>query len=535
MTYLDATILIVDDKAGNIAILEELLKMQGYKQIHSTSDSRNVLEMFNSYKPDIILLDLMMPYLSGYEVLTQLKEVIPTGAYLPILVLTADITSVAKRRALAEGATDFLPKPFDLIEVGLRIKNMLFARVLYLEMENQNINLENKVKERTLELLRNNKELVIAKDRAQASDRLKTAFLNNISHEIRTPLSGIIGFASFIIKPDITQKEKEGHFEVLKRNSARLTNTVNDYMDISLIVSGNMVANNAPVDCFYILQALHHDFYEHCVNKNLEFKLQYLVNPVGLILDTDKEMLIKALSHILNNAIKFTASGSITLGFQCNDDKAIFFIKDTGIGVDLEAQKRISAIFIQEDNSMTRSYEGSGLGLSIASGLIKLIGGSVHLVSGKTHGTSVFATLPMSPKVDEEEIELAIEPNWGKKFKTIVIAEPDDLNYEYLHPIFEKLADTLVRAKTSIETIEICNNDHSIDFVILNTRMPRINGYTVVKEIRKFNKEVVLFALVSGTADETLEMMIQEGYNNCLTMPVSQIKLDLLISEYFNK
>ncbi len=534
MTYLDATILIVDDKAANIIILEELLKMQGYKNIHSLTDSRNVLENFNSLKPDILLLDLMMPYFSGYEVMDQLKAVITPGVYLPILVLTADIRSEVKQRVLAAGATDFLSKPFDLIEVGLRIKNMLFTRCLYLEMETQNINLESKVKERTLALEQNNKELILAKDRAQASDRLKTAFLNNISHEIRTPLSGIVGFASLIILPDITPKEKEEYFEILNRNSVRLTNTVNDYMDMSLIVSGNMVVNYNTVDCFFVLQTLLHDFQQQCVNKNLALKLQYISNPVGLMLYSDKGLLVKALSHILSNAIKFTSRGSITIGFECRDDTAIFFIKDTGIGIDIAAQKQISAIFIQEDNSLTRNYEGSGLGLSISSGLIKLLGGFVHLVSGKKHGTSVFVTLPLASTAAKEEIEIAAEPKWVKKFKMILIAEPDDQDYDYLKGIFEPLTDTLLRTKNSLETIEICSNNHHIDFVLLNTRMPRIDGCFLVREIRKFNKDVILFALLSGAAAEDLEIAIQEGYNNCLTVPISKIKLDSLISDYFN-
>ena len=376
MNYLDATILIVDDKVANISILEDLLRMQGYNNIYNTTDSRTVLELYHTLNPDILLLDLMMPFLSGYEVMDQLKLVIPKGSYFPILVLTADISRDVKIRVLAAGATDFLSKPFDLIEVGLRIKNMIFTRSLYLKLEGQNLNLESKVRERTKELEENNKELIISKEKAQASDRLKTAFLNNISHEIRTPLAGILGFASFIINPEITQNEKEEYYTVLKQNSERLTNTVNDYMDISLITSGNLVANFELVDIFFILQTLNNDFYEQCNNKDLKLKLQYIANPIGLKLETDKELLIKALSKIIDNAIKFTPNGSVTIGFDLKDDQAIFIIKDTGIGVDLQAQKQMLEIFMQENNSITRRYEGSGLGLSITSGLIKLLKGN---------------------------------------------------------------------------------------------------------------------------------------------------------------
>lgn len=395
MNYLDATILIVDDKVANISILEDLLRMQGYNNIYNTTDSRTVLELYHTLNPDILLLDLMMPFLSGYEVMDQLKLVIPKGAYFPILVLTADISRDVKLRVLAAGATDFLSKPFDLIEVGLRIKNMIFTRSLYLKLESQNLNLESKVRERTKELEENNKELIISKEKAQASDRLKTAFLNNISHEIRTPLAGILGFASLIITPEITQNEKEEYYTVLKQNSERLTNTVNDYMDISLITSGNLVANFELVDIFFILQTLNNDFYEQCNNKDLKLKLQYIANPIGLKLETDKELLIKALSKIIDNAIKFTPKGSVTIGFDLKDDQAIFIIKDTGIGVDFQAQKQMLEIFMQENNSITRRYEGSGLGLSITSGLIKLLKGTIHFDFDNIAGTSFFVTLPI--------------------------------------------------------------------------------------------------------------------------------------------
>lgn len=401
MNYLDAKVLIVDDKDANVSVLEDLLRMQGYKNIYSTTDSRTVLELYHTLNPDILLLDLMMPYLSGYEVMEQLKSVIPADEYFPILVLTADISREVKLRVLAAGATDFLSKPFDLIEVGLRIKNMIFTRSLYLKLENQNINLENKVRERTKELEENNKELIIAKEKAQASDRLKTAFLNNISHEIRTPLAGIIGFASFIINPEITQKEKEEYYKDLKQNSHRLTNTITDYMDISLIASNNLVANFEYEDIFFILHTLNNDFYEQCHDKDLKLKLQYIANPIGLKLQTDKELLIKALSKILDNAIKFTSQGSITLGFDLKDENAVFSIKDTGIGIDMHAQKKMLAIFSQENDSITRSHEGSGLGLSIASGLINLLGGTIHFDSNKTDGTSFIVTVPILRKKEE--------------------------------------------------------------------------------------------------------------------------------------
>ena len=170
-TFKNANILIVDDKVANIDILAGLLQIQGYTNIKTTTDPRLVVSLFKSFNPDLILLDLMMPYLTGFEVMVQLKELIPDGTYLPILVLTADIAVEAKQRALAGGARDFLAKPFNLIEVGLRIKNLLFARYLHQQLQNQNLILEEKVRERTIKLEKTNVDLVAAKDKAEESDR----------------------------------------------------------------------------------------------------------------------------------------------------------------------------------------------------------------------------------------------------------------------------------------------------------------------------------------------------------------------------
>lgn len=393
-TFTNANILIVDDKRANIVILEDFLEMQGYKNILSTTDPRVVVDIYSSFKPDLILLDLMMPHMSGFEVMAKLKKLIPKNSYIPILVLTADATREAKQQALSEGANDFLSKPFELVEVALRIRNLLFTRRLYQQVQTQNQILEEEVKKRTLELELTNRDLIVAKDKAEASDRLKTAFLNNISHEIRTPLNGILGSSFVIIQPDTSQEEKELYVNILNTSSERLLNTITDYIDISQIVSGSMGFKIKSVDYFSIMQKLHTDFDEHCADKKLELRLDHPQRTLNPILLTDEDLLIKALSHLLNNAIKFTSAGSITIGYSLKEAAIDFFVKDTGIGITQDAQNHIFKIFSQEDYLNTRGYEGSGLGLSISSGIVRLLGGSLSLESEKLEGTTVSITLP---------------------------------------------------------------------------------------------------------------------------------------------
>jgi DNA-binding response OmpR family regulator len=199
----DARILIIDDTLANIEVLENLLMMKGYKNVKSISDSTLALSTIKEYEPELILLDLMMPQVSGFDIMEELKKVPSAFPLMRILVLTADITPESKKKALSGGASDFLTKPFDLTEVDLRIRNLLYTLFLLSQLTNQNIILEEKVKERTLELEKN-----------LAAIELQNKALREISwiqsHVVRAPLARMMGAISLLeIKDDagVTQEE----------------------------------------------------------------------------------------------------------------------------------------------------------------------------------------------------------------------------------------------------------------------------------------------------------------------------------------
>jgi two-component system sensor histidine kinase/response regulator len=188
---LDAKILIVDDQIANIEVLEHLLEMKGYQNFKSESDPRNIFNIIKDFQPDLLLLDLMMPQMNGYDIMEKLKSEGIINGFMPILVLTADATLEAKKRALSGGASDFLTKPFNLTEVELRIKNLLFTVYLMQQLKNQNQNLETKVTERTSELMRINAAIqdqnIVLKDIAWTQ-----------SHVVRAPLARLLGLVSLL-------------------------------------------------------------------------------------------------------------------------------------------------------------------------------------------------------------------------------------------------------------------------------------------------------------------------------------------------
>lgn len=390
----NAKILIVDDKQSNIDILNDFLEFKGYTNVRTLLDSLKAIDEINEFEPDIILLDLMMPNLNGFEVMEQIKKVMPLGKYLPILVLTADFSKDSKLKALSAGAKDFLTKPLDLIEVDLRIKNLLETKFLYKNLENQNQILDEKVKERTNELEIALNELIIAKNKVETSDKLKTVFINNISHEIRTPLNGIIGMSEILSSIDQEDEDRGSFLKDLRLSSNRLINTIQDMLEISLIVSGN---KKIQYKTFYI-DAQVSNLYDEYQGKFKEKGVNFVLNSSNLQnLNTtysDIDMFYAIMRHLLNNALKFTLTGTVSVGFEYKNNSIEFHVKDTGVGIPNTSKLKILEPFMQYDGSINRSFEGNGLGLSIAKGLVELLGGKLWIESEENIGTAVYFTLP---------------------------------------------------------------------------------------------------------------------------------------------
>lgn len=236
----DARILIVDDQTANIEILENLLLIKGYSNIRSTSDSREVLHIIKDFNPDILLLDLMMPHLSGYDIMAQLKAEKESDRFMPILVLTADATPEAKKKALSEGASDFLTKPFDLVEVDLRIRNLLLNVYLMDQLRNQNHVLEEKVTARTAELSQINRELVIAKD--QLEENLKAIQLQNNmlkeigwvqSHVVRAPLARLMGAIAVLQMVNSSEEERKEMIDIILTSAKELDMVIREIAEKS--------------------------------------------------------------------------------------------------------------------------------------------------------------------------------------------------------------------------------------------------------------------------------------------------------------
>lgn len=239
-------------------------------------------------------------------------------------------------------------------------------------------------------------ELIAAKEKAEESNRLKSAFINNISHEIRTPLNGILGFGEFLLNEEISSDEKNEYHQILKRSSDRLLQTITDIMDISGLMAGTLEANIKDVDIIPVIQDTTEHLSISLVNREIKIRTEFPAHYDALSIATDEELFTKVLKQLLDNALKFTTRGSITAGFYMTAENWVtFYVKDTGKGIDDKKLELIFEPFMQEDSSTTREHEGSGLGLAIARNISELLGGKLWAESKPGKGAEFYFRLPL--------------------------------------------------------------------------------------------------------------------------------------------
>ncbi len=238
-------------------------------------------------------------------------------------------------------------------------------------------------------------ELIIAKEKAEESDRLKSAFLANLSHEIRTPMNSILGFLSLMQDPSLSKADQEEYYKAVKFGADRLLNTINDIVELSRIDSGDMVVDKSETNVAELFFVLYTLFSRESKGKDLEFVNKLPKPSENVVITCDREKLVAILSNLLKNAIKYTPKGSIEIGCRLESEKIIFYVKDTGIGIPLERQKAIFERFVQADGSNTRAYEGSGLGLSLSLAYVEMMGGTIWVDSKPSEGSTFFFELPV--------------------------------------------------------------------------------------------------------------------------------------------
>ncbi len=399
-------------------------------------------------------------------------------------------------------------------------------------------------KEIEQKLQEQNHELQLAKEKAEESDRLKSAFLANMSHEIRTPMNGILGFVNLLNTPDLSLMEREKYQAIITKSSQRLLNTINDLIDISRIESGQINVYLSEISLEKLMDELYEFFEPEITDKGLTFRVLPVPRNLHKKIISDNTKLHGILINLIKNAIKFTNKGDITLGCFRQGEFVEFFVKDTGIGIPENRIKAVFNRFEQAEISNTRGYEGSGLGLSIAKAYVEMLGGKIWVTSKEKQGTTFRFTIPYKTK---ENISLSKSPKEQPKEEKetitsletikpdILVAEDDEVSLLYLKTILSGKFRKFYAARTGSQAIEILKNHPEIKLIFMDIKMPGTNGLEATRIIREFNKEVVIIAQTAFAMIGDDKKALAAGCNDYVTKPINKAQILSVMNKWTAK
>lgn len=378
-------------------------------------------------------------------------------------------------------------------------------------------------------------ELQEAKSKAEESDKLKSAFLANMSHEIRTPMNGIIGFTELLQDPDLSSDNQKDFLRIIQNSCQRLLNTVNDIIEISKIESGMVVVSTDKFEIAGFLDSLVAFFKPEAQSKKLDILIKNENIPDQYYITTDKNKLNSIISNLIKNAIKYTDRGYIKVGFKLLDNQLIFYCEDTGIGIPHDRHKAIFNRFEQAEMGDARVFEGTGLGLSIVKAYVEMIGAKIWLNSDVNIGSKFYVSLQQNRATHNQRTFLDRAHNIGTPFKDIrlLIAEDDENSALHLSLITKNLFKKVEIVRNGFDALTVVKNNPSFDLILIDIRMPNMNGLEATKKIREFNSEIIIIAQTAYAFEEDKATAIEAGCNDFISKPIRKERLFEIISKYF--
>lgn len=518
-----ARILIVDDNVGNVALLESILGRIGYTNLRSTTDSRLVLGLVSDVQPDLIILDLTMPHFDGFEIMQQLEELIPHDTFLPILMLTADITAATKRKALASGATDFLHKPFDASEIFMRIRNLLQTRFLHLAGQNQNQLLEEKVTERTHELsaalaeLKETQRYMLQQERLRAFNEMA----GGIVHDFNNALMSVIGYSDLLLHDPESLDDKALVTDYLRtmntagRDAAHVVGRLREFYRPKEItdVFDSVALNDLIEQAVLLTQP---KWREQALASGRTIDINLELEKIPPIAGNAAELRETLTNLIFNACDAMPRGGTITLRTRRSDEKVVFEVIDTGTGMSEEVRLRCLEPFFS-----TKGEQGTGLGLSMVFGIIKRHEGELAIESAPERGTTFRICFPSQIRSFEAEAKqetIVVRP------LRVLLVDDEPIARDVVTKYLQADDHEVVAANSAAEALRHFKAD-AFDLLVTDQAMPGMSGLQLAALIKDI-KPTQPVILLTGFSDPALaEGELPAGIDAILQKPMS--KLDL--------
>jgi PAS domain S-box-containing protein len=389
------------------------------------------------------------------------------------------------------------------------------------------------------ELQNTKDELLKAKEKAEESDRLKTAFLQNMSHEIRTPMNAIMGFSGLFVKNYNNKPKLEKFSAIINQRCDDLLEIINDILDIAKIESGQLSVNVESCNLNTLFAEITLFFKEQqkrLGKEQIKFNLQALCESTDRVIEIDKVKLKQIFINLISNAFKFTETGTIEGGCKLDaNGNLTFYVSDTGIGIPPDKQKMIFERFIQVEQGTSRLYGGTGLGLSIVKGLVNLLGGEIYLESEFGKGSKFTFTIPYktAPVIQQVPLEYDENEDFSFQNKTILVVEDDLFNTEYIKEILSDTGLNIIYTVYGSEAIKIAAT-HTPDLVLMDIRLPDMNGYEATRKIMHQNPNLKIIAQTAYAAPEDYKKATDAGCIGYISKPLKRTKLLSMINKHLS-
>ncbi|HNT41146.1 MAG TPA: PAS domain S-box protein [Tenuifilaceae bacterium] len=384
-------------------------------------------------------------------------------------------------------------------------------------------------------------ELIAAREKAEESDRLKSAFLANMSHEIRTPMNGILGFAQLLKNPRLSEEEVREYLDVIEQSGQRMLDIINNLINISKIESGEVQVNLSQCDVNEQLQYALNFFKPDADSKGLKFFLEYQLPDEQATVTTDPLKLQVILSNLVKNAIKYCDNGSVAFGCKLKEEYLEFYVSDTGIGIPPLTIGKIFERFVQANTNYSGRYEGAGLGLAIAKSYVELLGGSIWVESEVGKGSTFHFTIPVRPAARQQQSYSnalnqdkndSVSQPFSKKLK-ILIAEDDAPSGMLLRNQLKDIAGEIISARNGADAVSMFLSNPDTDLILMDIKMPEMDGYEATKKIREVSSNVVIIAETAYAMTNDREKALSVGCNDYISKPINREKLLELVKKHF--